>query len=186
MTPCDAPRLTTERLVLRAFRPDDRAAFAELHADPRVMRFLGPPLSREASDALLDRFAAHFAEHGFGIWALEVPGVASLAGCVGLSIPRFSAHFTPCVEVAWRLAAAHWGRGYATEGARAALRFGFGACGLAEIVAFTARENRPSRAVMERLGMSHDPRDDFAHPALAAGDPLRPHVLYRLRRPGAR
>lgn len=180
-----APTLTSERLVLRRWRASDRAPFAALNADPRVTRFLGAPLSRAASDALVDRIEAHFAERGFGWWAVEVPGVADFVGCVGLSVPRFEAHFTPCVEVGWRLAATHWGRGYATEGARAALHFGFERLALREIVSFTARGNRDSRAVMERLGMSHAPRDDFEHPALAPGDPLRSHVLYRLTRGAA-
>jgi RimJ/RimL family protein N-acetyltransferase len=180
--PHPAPTLTTARLVLRAWRASDRAPFAAMGADPRVMRFLGPLLSRAASDALVDRIGAHFAEHGFGLWAVEAPGQAGFVGFVGLSVPRFEAHFTPCVEVGWRLAAEHWGRGYATEAAQAALRFGFEALALAEIVSFTTRENRDSRAVMERLGMRHAPRDDFDHPALAPSDPLRPHVLYRLPR----
>lgn len=177
-----APTLATERLVLRPWRAADRAPFAALGADPRVMRFLGPLLARGASDALIDRFVAQFAERGFGPWAVEAPGVAELVGCVGLSVPRFDAPFTPCVELVWRLAPTYWGRGYATEAARAALRFGFETAGLAEIVSFTTRGNRSSRAVMERLGMAHDPRDDFDHPALAPEDPLRPHVLYRLAR----
>ena len=176
-----APILTTERLVLRPWRATDRAPFAAMCADPRVMEFLGPLLSRDESDAVADRIAAHFAEHGYGLWAVEVPGNAEFAGFVGLSQPRFSAHFTPCVEVGWRLAARHWGRGYATEGARAALAFGFEQLGLREIVSFTTAANRASRAVMERLGMTRDPRDDFAHPSVPERDPLRPHVLYRLR-----
>ncbi len=176
------PILRSERLVLRAWRESDRAPFADLNADARVTRFLGPPLERAASDALVDRIEAHFAAHGFGLWAVEALGVADFIGFVGLSIPRFAAHFTPCVEIGWRLAAAYWGRGYATEAARTALRFGFERAELREIVSFTTRENRGSRAVMERLGMSHAARDDFAHPALAASDPLRPHVLYRLAR----
>jgi ribosomal-protein-alanine N-acetyltransferase len=179
-----APVLATERLVLRGWRATDREPFAAMGQDARVMRFLGPRLSRAASDALADRIEAHFAEHGFGLWAVEAPGVADFVGFVGLARPGFQAHFTPCIELGWRLAAEHWGRGYATEAARAAARFGFAQLGLTEIVAFTTRENRASRAVMERLGMTHDPRDDFDHPALAPGDPLRPHVLYRLSRAG--
>ena len=172
--------LTTERLLLRPWRASDRAPFAALNADPRVMRYLGPPLARAASDALADRIEAHFAEHGFGMWAVEVRGVAEFVGIVGLGVARFEAHFTPCVEVAWRLAAAHQGCGYATEAARAALRFGFEELALAEIVALTTRENSASRAVMGRLAMQHNPRDDFEHPALAPDNPLRPHVLYRI------
>lgn len=153
-------------------------------ADPRVMAYLGRLLSREESDALADRIEAAFTARGFGLWAVEVPGVTSFAGFVGLSVPRFEAPFTPCVEVGWRLASERWGHGYATEGARAALAFGFDHVGLAEIVSFTTARNLRSRRVMEKLGMIRDPSGDFAHPSLPEGDPLRPHVLYRLRRPG--
>jgi RimJ/RimL family protein N-acetyltransferase len=151
-----------------------------------VAEFLHAPLSREESDALIARIEAHFDEHGFGLWAVEVPGVAPLAGFVGLSVPRFEARFTPCVEIGWRLAPACWGSGYATEGARAALDFGFGELGLEEIVSFTVPANTRSRRVMEKLGMSHRAEDDFDHPALPEGHRLRRHVLYRLARPRAR
>lgn len=177
-----APTLMTDRLVLRGWRAGDRVPFAALNADPRVMRFLGPPLSRAASDAIADRLEASFDERGFGLWAVEVPGSAEFVGFVGLSTARFEAPFAPCVEVSWRLAAAYWGRGYATEAARAALRVGFERSVLREIVAFTSVSNLASRAVMERLGMSHDPRENFDLPRLASGDPLRLHVLYRLTR----
>jgi len=123
-----------------------------------------------------------FAEHGFGLWAVEVVGVAPFIGYVGLSIPRFEAHFTPAVEVGWRLASAYWGQGYATEGARAALEAGFTQFGLKEIVSFTVPATARSRRVMERIGMTHDPADDFDHPRLAEGDPLHRHVLYRIGR----
>jgi RimJ/RimL family protein N-acetyltransferase len=180
--PKSAPTLMTARLVLRPWRASDRAPFAALGADPRVMHFLGPPLTRAQSDALADRIEAHFAEHGFGLWAVEAPGVVEFAGSVGLAHARFDAPFNPSVELAWRLAPEHWGRGYATEAARAAARFGFEMLALSEILAFTTTRNAASRAVMERLGMTHDAREDFAHPALAPDDPLRPHVLYRWAR----
>jgi RimJ/RimL family protein N-acetyltransferase len=176
--------LATARLVLRRWRDADLAPFAALNADPRVAEHLGGPLSRAASDALAERIAAHFARHGFGLWALEVRGGAPFAGFVGLSVPAFAAPFTPCVEVGWRLAAEHWGRGYATEAARVALDFGFATLGLDEIVSFTAVANLRSRRVMERLGMTHDPADDFDHPLLPPGHALGRHVLYRLPRPG--
>ena len=175
-----APELVTERLRLRRWLPSDAQPFAELNADPRVMEYLSGPLSRADSDAMIERIEARFRENGFGFWALEIPGVAPLAGFVGLSVPRFEAHFTPCVEVGWRLAAAQWGQGYATEAARAALRFGFESLGLGAIVALTCTENLRSRRVMAKLGMRRDPRDDFEHPALPDGDPLRSHVLYRV------
>ena len=179
----DLPReLRTERLRLRRWRPDDRAPFAALNADPRVAAFLPGTLSRAASDALAARIEAHFATRGFGLWAVELPGEIPFAGFVGLSVPAFEAAFTPCVEVGWRLAHACWGHGYATEGARAALDFGFARLGLAEIVSFTVPGNARSRQVMERLGMTHDAADDFDHPALPEGHALRRHVLYRARR----
>lgn len=175
-----SPELQTERLRLRRWLPEDRPEFARLNADPRVVEFLPKPLSREESDALADRIEAHFEQHGFGLWAVEIPGGASLAGFIGLSIPRFEAPFTPCVEIGWRLAAEQWGRGYASEGARAALEFGLGPLGLPEIVSFTVPENTRSRRVMEKIGMRHSPADDFDHPVLPAGHRLRRHVLYRL------
>ncbi len=183
----ERPReLRTDRLLLRRWRSDDRAPFAALNADPRVTEFLAGPLSRASSDALAERIEAHFAQYGFGPWAVEVPGEIPFAGFVGLGVPGFTAPFTPCVEVLWRLAPACWGRGYATEGARAALDFGFTHAGLAEIVSFTVPANVRSRAVMERLGMTRDPADDFDHPELPAGHSLRRHVLYRARFPVAR
>jgi RimJ/RimL family protein N-acetyltransferase len=176
--------LRTARLLLRRWRPEDRAEFARLNADPRVMEFFPKLLTPEESDAAVDRIEAHFQQHGFAQWAVEVPAVASFVGFVGLSIPRFEAAFTPCVEIGWRLAAEHWGRGYATEGARAALEFGFGSLGLAEILSYTVPHNLRSRRVMERIGMTHSPAEDFDHPLLAAGHPLRRHVLYRIRGKG--
>ena len=176
------PALRTGRVLLRAWRPEDREPFAALNADPAVVEFLPGPLDRAASDALAARCEAHWAREGFGLWAVEVPGVAPFVGFVGLSRAVFEAPFTPAVEVGWRLAHHAWGHGYATEGGRAALRFGFEDVGLDEIVSFTTRENVRSRRVMERLGLRRDPADDFEHPALDAGSPLRAHVLYRLDR----
>jgi RimJ/RimL family protein N-acetyltransferase len=186
--------LRTHRLHLRRWRPSDRPRFAALNADPRVMEYLPAVLTRAESDALADRIDQHFDEHGFGLWAVEIPGVVSFAGFVGLSVPRFDAHFTPCVEVGWRLAAEQWGKGYATEAGLASLAFAFDDVGLREIVSFTVPENSRSRRVMERIGMMHDPADDFDHPAAPAcatgtseslqrGKPdLRRHVLYRISR----
>jgi RimJ/RimL family protein N-acetyltransferase len=129
---------------------------------------------------LIARIQATFDERGFGLWAVEIVGVAPFAGFIGLSVPRFEAHFTPCVEIGWRLAAEHWGRGYATEGARAALAFGLDTLKLKEIVSFTVPENVRSRRVMEKIGMRHDEPGDFEHPLLPEGHPLRRHVLYRI------
>ena len=148
------PILTTARLRLRPWRQDDLAPFAALNADPQVMQFFPKALTRAESDATAGRIRDHFARHGFGFWAVEAPGVASLVGFVGLAVPSFEAHFTPCVEIGWRLAREHWGRGYATEAAAAALAFGFRDLKLDEIVAFTVPANLPSRRVMDRLGMT--------------------------------
>jgi RimJ/RimL family protein N-acetyltransferase len=177
-----APTLKTERLTLRPWADSDLAPFAALNADARVMEFFPKTLDRAESDALAERIRGHFARHGFGLWAVGAPGVADFVGFVGLAVPGFAAPFMPCVEIGWRLAVPYWGRGYATEAARAALGFGFGSLGLAEIVSFTVRDNWPSRRVMERLGMRHDPADDFDHPSLPQGHRLRRHVLYRLSR----
>jgi len=178
----DFKLLTTVRLRLRLWRPEGLPAFAALNADPRVMEFLPATLDRAQSDALVARIEQHFDTHGFGLWATEVVGVAECIGFVGLSVPRFEAPFTPCVEIGWRLAYEHWGRGYATEGARAALQFAFRQLGLDEVVSFTVPQNERSRGVMRRLNMSHSAAEDFDHPNLPEGHRLRRHVLYRLTR----
>lgn len=175
--------LRTERTVLRRWRDSDRGPFAALNADPEVMQHFPALLSREASDQLAERIQQHFVTHGFGPWAVEVPGVAGFVGYVGLAVPAFEAPFTPCVEIGWRIARAHWGHGYVTEAAQAALAFGFDQFHLKEVVSFTVPGNLRSRRVMERLGMTHDPREDFQHPSLPDGHPLRTHVLYRKRAP---
>jgi len=172
--------LAGERVLLRPWRESDLAPFAALNADPRVMTFMPGCLARADSDRLALRIARHFDRHGFGLWAVELTGEAPFIGCVGLAVPSFQAHFTPCVEIGWRLARDYWGRGYASEAARIALAVGFGDFGLERLVSFTTRDNQPSRRMMERLAMRHAPSEDFDHPALPAGHPLRPHVLYRL------
>ncbi len=182
MTVKPPPELGTDRLLLRMWRDTDHLAFAAMNADARVMEHFPSRLSRAESDALVARIKTHFEQHGFGLWAVEVVGVAPFAGFIGLAMPRFEADFTPCVEIGWRLAAEFWGRGYATEGARAALAYGFETLQLSEIVSFTAPANVRSRRVMEKLGMVHDPRCDFDHPLIALGHPLRRHVLYRISR----
>ncbi len=175
--------METDRLVLRRWRAQDRAAFAAINADPAVMEHFPAPLSPSESDALADRIEATFEASGFGLWAVEAPGVSPFVGFVGITQVEFEAHFTPAVEVGWRLAHRYWGRGYATEAATAAIDFGFESVGLDEIVSFTVPANRRSRRVMERLGMTSDPAEDFDHPGLPAASALRRHVLYRLRRP---
>ena len=178
-------QLRTERLLLRQWQPDDLEPFAALNADPETMRYFPAPIQREESDAFAERIRRQIESEGWGLWAVEAVGIAPFIGFVGLARPSFEAHFTPAVEVGWRLARDHWGRGYATEAARASLAYGFDELGLVEIVSFTSLLNEPSWRVMERLGMSHDSADDFEHPRLPEGHPLRLHVLYRLPRTSA-
>lgn len=170
--------IETSRLLLRPWRDSDLIPFAEQNADPIVMRFLSGPLTRAQSDAYAQRAKQHFADHGFAKWAVEAPGVAPFIGAVGLSHVRYEASFTPAVEVAWRLNRRFWGQGYATEAARAAIADGFTRLRLAEIVAVTTLGNIPSQRVMERLGMIRS--IEYDHPLLAADDPRRRHILYRL------
>jgi RimJ/RimL family protein N-acetyltransferase len=181
----DAPTLHTPRLTLRGWTEGDLVPFADMNADPRVVEFLPRALSRQESDAMVGFIQDSFRARGFGWWVVEVTATRSFGGFVGLNVPAYDTAFTPCVEVGWRLAAEHWGHGYATEAAAAAVGFGFARLGLTEIVSFTVPTNLRSRAVMERLGMHHDPADDFDHPRLPPGHPLRRHVLYRLPAPAA-
>jgi RimJ/RimL family protein N-acetyltransferase len=146
------------------------------------MKYFPSALTTDESNALASRIQQHFAQHGFGLWAVEIAQVTPFAGFIGLAIPRFEAHFTPCVEIGWRLWHAYWGHGYATEGATAALHFAFCSLSMQEVVAMTTTSNLPSRRVMERIGMTRSPEDDFDHPLLPANHPLLRHVLYRIRR----
>jgi RimJ/RimL family protein N-acetyltransferase len=161
-----------------------------MNADPEVMRHLNRTLTREESDAFVDRIERQFDEYGYGLWAVEVPGVTPFAGYVGLMRHTFRAHFTPAVEIGWRLDKRFWGRGYATEAARAAVADGFRRAGLGEILSFTTPANVRSIAVMERLGMKRDLAGDFEHPNVPEGHASKHHVLYRFptppRRHGAR
>jgi RimJ/RimL family protein N-acetyltransferase len=174
--------LRTERLVLRPWRESDRAPFAELNADPDVMEFFPAPLTRAESDAFVDQILAAFEAQGWGLWAAEVVGGPEFIGFIGLAVPRFEAPFNPSVEVGWRLARSAWGHGYAPEGATEVLRFGFEELDLAEILSFTSVLNTKSRRVMEKIGMTHDPADDFDHPSVPVDSPLRRHVVYRSTR----
>lgn len=176
--------IRTPRLVLRSWRETDLPAYAALNADAEVRRWFPGTMTREESDAQAAKLQNHLAVHGFGFWAVEAPGTAPFIGFVGLQHVSFAAPFTPAVETGWRLARKHWGRGYATEAARAALAHGFGPLALPEIVAFAVPGNMASRWVMERIGMHHDPADDFDHPNLPKGSPLQRHVLYRVKRAG--
>jgi RimJ/RimL family protein N-acetyltransferase len=176
------PLLTTERLVLRRWKQFDLEPFRRMNADPKVMEFLPKGLDSEESDALVVRIERHFDERGFGLMAMELKESGEFIGFVGLSVPQFEAPFMPAVEIGWRLAADYWGKGLATEAARKTLRFAFEEVGLEEVVSFTVPVNLRSRRVMEKIGMTHDPLEDFDHPQLPVGHPLRRHVLYRLGR----
>lgn len=170
--------LITKRLILRPWREEDFEPFAAMSADAEVARYL-TPLDRAQSRAWIERQRAHEREHGFCLWAVEIPGVLPLAGAIGLMRLGPPYPFAPAVEIGWRLARAAWGKGYAEEAARAALDFGF-ARGFEEIVAYTVPANTRSWGLMERLGMTRNPADDFAHPRFAPDHPLSRHILYRL------
>jgi RimJ/RimL family protein N-acetyltransferase len=169
--------------VLRRWRASDRPPFAALNDDPAVAAQLAGPLTRQQSDEMIANMEDHFGRRGFGRWALQLVTTGEFLGFTGLSVPAFCAPFLPAVEVGWRLAPDAWGQGYATEAARAAVRYGFSELGLAEIISFTAVTNQRSRAVMRRLGMTTNPAEDFDHPGLPVGHPLRRHVLHRLSPP---
>jgi RimJ/RimL family protein N-acetyltransferase len=175
--------MTTERLLMRRWRESDLEPFAELNADPAVMELFPAVLTRAESDAFVERITTMFAEHDYGLWAVEEQSSHRFAGFVGLAPATFEADFTPAVEVGWRLATWCWGRGYAPEAARVAVADGFDRLGLAEIVSFTSAVNDKSRRVMEKIGMKHDIDEDFDHPRCLDNDLIKRHVLYRLARP---
>ena len=182
------PVIETARLILRDFSDEDKAPFHAINNDPKVLEFLGPPLERNVSDAWVDRLIGLSTTDSPRLLAVseksQSPESAFL-GYVGLSVPTFDASFTPCVEIGWRLSSTAWGRGFATEAARAVLTWGFDHYQLPEIVSFTTVRNMRSRRVMEKIGMSRASSEDFDHPRLDAGNPLRPHVLYRITSPRA-
>jgi RimJ/RimL family protein N-acetyltransferase len=173
--------IRTDRLTLRRWRDDDRVPFAALNADPEVMEHFPAPLTREQSDHFVEEIGRRIEDDGYGLWAVEPETGPAFIGFVGLLPVQFEAHFTPAVEVGWRLARDQWGKGYATEAAAAAVRFGFEEAGLDEIVSMAVPANTRSTAVMERIGMTHDPDDDFDHPRFPEGHRLRRRVLYRIR-----
>jgi RimJ/RimL family protein N-acetyltransferase len=177
------PRLTTQRLLMREWRDDDRAPYATLNADPEVMRHFPSTLTPQQSGEMIDRMAAAWLERGFGLWAVERCDTSELIGFVGLSVPGWQASFTPCVEVGWRLGKQHWGNGFAPEAAVAALEWGFANVDPPgdEIVSFTTEANVNSQRVMEKIGMTRDPNGDFDHPLLADWVDRR-RVLYRIDR----
>lgn len=175
--------IRTDRLLLRAWSDADRGDWAAMNADPAVMEHFPAPLTRDEADAAFDRIGGALDERGWGLWAVEHEG--RFLGFTGLTPVGFEAAFTPAVEIGWRLRRDAWGRGFATEAARAALRYAWDELALDGVVSMTAVGNIRSRAVMERLGMTRDPADDFDHPRVPEGSPVRRHVLYRLARPGS-
>lgn len=174
--------LSSERLILRPWRDDDLDALTQLCADPEVMAHFPAVLDRAASAELLGKLMAHQVKHGFTFWALQRREDGAFIGFTGLARVGFAAPFVPAVEIGWRLARPFWGQGYALEAARRSLQFAFEVLQLNEVVSFTVLANRRSWGVMQRLGMRRDPGDDFEHPGLPAGHPLRPHLLYRITR----
>lgn len=178
-----APIIKTERLILRQWTDADLPLFAAMNADPDVMEFFPAPLSVEESNQLADKIQKELREKEYGLWAVEVPEVSQFIGFIGLHLANFDAPFCPCVEIGWRLAKEFWGKGYATEGAKAALEYAFNTLDLEEVLSFTAEINKRSRKVMQRLGMRHDPTGSFDHSMVPDGHPVKHHVLYRLRNP---
>lgn len=172
--------LKTERLILRPWREADLEAFAALNADPRVMEYFPSVKTLQESTQEYNYIKDSIEKLGWGLWAATLIGDDRFIGFIGLNNVGFKSHFTPAVEIGWRLAYDYWNKGYATEGARAVLKYGFEILNLEEIVSFTAVQNQRSRGVMEKIGMTQDVKDDFDHPKLSEGHRLRRHVLYRL------
>jgi RimJ/RimL family protein N-acetyltransferase len=178
----DGPTLHTERLILRRWKDRDGDAFAALNSDPVVMEHFPGVLTREESDQMIRHMELHFEEFGYGLWAVEIRWAEKLIGFAGLAVPTFNTHFTPAVEIGWRLTRDEWGNGYATEAAKAAIDFGFDHARLDEILSWTIPANERSQGVMTRLGMERAPELDFDHPRFLDDDHLRRHVVYRLTR----
>lgn len=176
--------LHTRRCVLRQWQDSDLEPWAEMNADPEVRRYFPSVLDAEQAGTEAGRCRDAIAQRGWGMWALEIPGAFRFAGFVGLNAPHYDAPFIPAVEIGWRLTRAAWGQGFATEAAQAALEFAFDRLALREVIAIAVPANAASLRVMERLGMTHDAAGDFDHPRIAAGHPLRRHVLYRTAAPG--
>jgi len=174
-------KIETDRLILREWEDRDIPSLVVINQDPLVMQHLLKPLTEEEVRALVEMFRCHFKTHGFGLYACVVKETSQCIGFVGLNVPAFVSHFTPCVEIAWRLASTAWGHGYATEAARSVLKEAFTTFGLQEVVAFTVPRNKRSIHVMDKLGMKRDLEGDFDHPKVPAGHPLLRHVLYRIQ-----
>lgn len=170
----------TKRLILREWQDSDLAPFVAMGQDPLVMEYFPGLLTPEESSAMIDRIKGVFKENGFCFYACELKSTSEFIGFVGLSVPKFKAHFTPCVEIGWRIASPHWGKGYATEGALKCLEVGFNEFSLDEIVSIAVKNNYKSHNVMNKIGMQRDQAGDFLHPNFAPEDRLAPHLLYRM------
>ncbi|MBX9770450.1 MAG: GNAT family N-acetyltransferase [Candidatus Obscuribacterales bacterium] len=173
-------QLETERLFLRHWQESDVEPFCAITSDPEVRRYYPNVLSASETKTLVVRIKAHFEKENFGLWSVELKSTGEFIGYTGLQKPTIEAHFMPCVEIGWTIAKKHWGNGYAPEAAAKALEDGFTRIGLDEIVSFTTVSNDKSIRVMEKLGMTRNPKDDYSHPLLPQGHPLKPHVLFRL------
>jgi len=174
------PVLLTRRLRLSDFSASNLPDLARMNADPEVMRYFPATLNPEESVALLQRITEHQRINGYSLFALHLNESDAFVGWCGLMVVPFEAHFTPAVEIGWRLNKIFWGKGLATEAAEAVLRLGFVELGLSEIVSFTAELNQPSIRVMQKIGMQSEPKDSFDHPKLPTNHPLQRHILYRL------
>jgi 3-dehydroquinate dehydratase/shikimate dehydrogenase len=174
--------IKTERLILRPWEESDLVPFAKINADSKVREYFPSVLSTEESNRSVEMMSDHIHKYGWGFWATSLKDTNEFIGMIGLQNVFFTAPFTPAVEIGWRLAFDHWGKGYAPEGATAVLEYGFHSLNLDEIVSFTAAQNQRSQRVMEKIGMSHHPKDDFNHPNLPADHWLKRHVLYRISR----
>ncbi|WP_455428136.1 GNAT family N-acetyltransferase [Dryocola sp. LX212] len=170
----------TDRLILRPWRESDRRPFASLNASPDVMRYFPNTLTPAESNGMVDVIEQKMAINGWGLWAVEEKRSGAFIGFVGLNVPSYPLPFSPCIEIGWRLDSSFWGKGYAPEAARKALEIGFEQYGMSEIVSFTAMVNTPSQRVMDKIGMVRG--EEFDHPALEAGHPLRRHVVYRIKK----
>ena len=179
--------LTTERLLLRTWKESDIPLMTAISSDPLVMEHFPSTQDLTATHALIDHINQHYEKFGYSAYAVEIKDTHEFIGFVGLNhppftIPNFIPQGLPIVEIGWRLSSQHWGKGYATEAAKAVLHYAFTELKLSEIISFTVVANTKSRHVMEKIGLHHSEADDFDHPQLDDDSPLRRHVLYRLAR----
>jgi ribosomal-protein-alanine N-acetyltransferase len=172
--------IETERLLLREWENQDLETFANINRDPKVMEFMPGLLTLEETSNWMNKIKQHFVKYRYGYWAVTLKNSDELIGYTGLNVPSYETHFTPCVEISWRIASKHWGKGVATEAARAVLTNGFEKYGLKEIVSLTVPANKRSIRVMEKIGMKRDLSGDFNHPILPKEHPLSKHILYRI------